>query len=745
MTPHDLIETKLRAEMVKGQMHATLRDVGRLAGGYAATGALSAWELHQLGELAESLSLNPREGRAKWDEAILYGRGQPVQWDPAVHHYDREIQWEDSISASSDLRVIRQEWVEDEELPEPRDEEWSPCDDLSRYLSALFQAEEQVGYVTEAYYHQEAERWLPRKGCWDRTAGQLLEDIGRCGGDIGSIIGDTMPEVGAWIRFNPLDGAGVRDSNVTAFRFALVECDNVPIPRQFALIKELELPVAALVHSGGKSLHAIVRVEADSYDQYRERVDFLYEVCGKNGLTMDRQNRNPSRLSRMPGVLRNGRKQWLIGTGIGKASWAEWRDWIEGINDDLPDIEEVSLDEDEPELAPALIDGVLRQGHKLLIAGPSKAGKSFALIQLAIALAEGGEWFGWKVERGRCLYVNLELDARSAKHRFWAIYREMGRTPGPGMIDVWNLRGNACSLDKLTPKLIRRAQKRGYTAVIIDPIYKVLTGDENSAAEMATFCNWFDRICLQLGAATIYCHHHSKGAQGQKSSRDRSSGSGVFARDPDAIIDMIELIIDEPRRKQMSNRWECEAMTAVLDAVAPGWAAEVSQDDALVSHRLIDYAKGLPGEHQQRVWEAVREARRQAESASGWRIDTTLREFPSAKPRHVFFRYPIHLSDHHGLLTDAKADGEESPQEVFRKKREQLNEQRKNEAQEATIAAVEACRTEDGVRLRDVAEYLNDGRDLDDTGTWNSVRTALKKRIARTKRYKVEGDFVVRA
>ncbi len=59
------------------------------------------------------------------------------------------------------------------------------------------------------------------------------------------------------------------------------------------MIRELELPVAALVSSGGKSLHAIVRIEAGSFEEYRSRVDYLYAVCEKNGLKVDRQNRNP--------------------------------------------------------------------------------------------------------------------------------------------------------------------------------------------------------------------------------------------------------------------------------------------------------------------------------------------------------------------------------------------------------------------------------------------------------------------
>ena len=48
-----------------------------------------------------------------------------------------------------------------------------------------------------------------------------------------------------------------------------------------------------------------------------------------------------------------------------------------------------------PQLAPPLIEGVLRKGHKLLLAGPSKAGKSYALIELCCSIAEGRPWLGF--------------------------------------------------------------------------------------------------------------------------------------------------------------------------------------------------------------------------------------------------------------------------------------------------------------------------------------------------------------
>ena len=78
----------------------------------------------------------------------------------------------------------------------------------------------------------------------------------------------------------------------------------------------------------------------------------------------------------MPGFIRNGQKQFLVDTNIGKADWDEWYQYIEDLNDDLPDPEGLADSWDNlPELAPELIKGVLRQGDNMMIAGPSMYGK----------------------------------------------------------------------------------------------------------------------------------------------------------------------------------------------------------------------------------------------------------------------------------------------------------------------------------------------------------------------------------
>lgn len=416
-------------------------------------------------------------------------------------------------------------------------------DPLAKYLEALFHPEEIVGYCVDSWQPPETVAWKPRgKGVYVRTAAEIAA-VARAQGAAEAVLYGGG-EGGGWIRVNPLDGKGIADTNVVEFRHVLVESDAVGCDEQLATIRRLRLPCAAIVHSGGKSIHAVVRVDAGrNFDEYRKRVDYLYGILAEAGLPVDRQNRNPSRLSRLPGIMRGERLQALIGVNEGCKSWQEWWDYQQGIHDDLPDIEGLPpLVENPPPLAPELIQGVLRQGHKLLLSGPSKAGKSFALIQLVLAIAEGRRWIGWDCAAGRVLYCNLELDRASCIHRFLAVHNALGEgAPAWGNIDVWNLRGRSCPLDEFAPKLLRRIQGTHYACVVIDPIYKLLTGDENSASDMAYFCNQLDKISVQAQTAVVVASHFAKGDASAKRSMDRTSGSGVFARDPDAIMTMTEL------------------------------------------------------------------------------------------------------------------------------------------------------------------------------------------------------------
>lgn len=562
------------------------------------------------------------------------------------------LTWDSEIS--NELTFIDSAWIEGEEIIEPTN--WNPKKELIKYLEELFEPDEYVGYNVKSMEKVDAEGRIKQtpadSGNYSRTAGQLIQEL-RKYDEIEWVIGDYNHEAGAWIRFNPLDGKGVRNDNVTSYRYALIESDELDIDKQLALIKELQLPCKAIVSSGGKSIHAIVHVGAKSYPEYQNKVEYLYKVCEANGFILDKANKNPSRLSRLPGVVRGDKKQFIIDTNIGKADFNEWEEWIEDVNDDMGDIEQLPIEDVRPTLAPELIKGILRNGHKMLVSGPSKAGKSFLLLQLGLAIARGDKWIGQLCRKGKVLYVNLELDPRSAVARIYDILEQDGLSFSDirDNFMIWNLRGHAVPMDKLSKKLIRRTEREKFDAVIIDPIYKVLTGDENNAKDMADFTNQFDKIATQMDCAVIYCHHHSKGYQGAKRSMDRASGSGVFARDPDAILDLTELEVETEKR---------------------------------------DFYALKPG-------------------ASAWRIEPTLREFASPDPIDIYFEYPIHLLDEDGLLKDLTPEAEKPSWQRGNEKsvsKRQKKSEKDFEKFEFEFANYTSFNKTDSVPISHMAEYF---------------------------------------
>lgn len=611
--------------------------------------------------------------------------------------------WEDEIG-----NIIDKDSIDSIELHEPSDSNWNPANELIRYLTTLFDTDEYVGFVVSSIENEKGKFIPGNRGNFRMTAGQIVEGLHSCNGDIGAVIGDYNQAAGAWIRFNPLNGEGVRNTDIASFKYALVESDSLDIGKQLSIIHQLELPVAAVVYSGSKSIHAIVKVDASDNKEYRERVSYLYKICDKNGLEVDSQNKNPSRLSRMPGCVRGEHKQFIIETNTGKETWSDWVEWVESMNDDLPDEENLAdVLFNLPDYAEELIEGILRQGHKMLLVGPSKSGKSFSLIELCIAIAEGTKWMGRQCKQGDVLYVNFELDRASCLHRFKDVYQTLGLTPNnANRIFIWNLRGKTPALDQLVPKLIRRAEKKKYIAVVVDPIYKVITGDENSASEMAKFCNQFDKIADALGASVIYAHHHSKGAQGGKKSMDRASGSGVFARDPDALLDMIELDMSKEVKEHFINEARVEAMHAVLDKYVPKWRTYIYQTKKTDDHdfeAMNDYCAEMLGFEQMNELQYLTELKvNEAKHITALQISGTLREFATFDPINCFFKYPVHFLDNGNLLKGCRPEGSKKKSKF--EKMNETNKKKQDENIELFLNAFEQLNHDGQVTVKELAE-----------------------------------------
>lgn len=499
----------------------------------------------------------------------------------------------EAVVPGDKIEIVNPEYAEPEEIPEKVND--TPQEQLARYIEALFKPGESIGFTTTAYQKPNEEKYNPH-GCTNMNRDSLLKRL-KDGKNktLELALSSTLESYGAWICVNPTDGKGRKNEHIVDYRHTLAESDELEPEIQLSIIRKMRLPCAAIVSSGGKSIHAIVKIDAESETEYRQRVDELHKILNANGFKVDKQCKNPSRLSRMPGAMRGERMQVLIDTNCGMASWSEWYEWAQDLSDDLPSIETWdNLADNLPDLAPELISGVLRQGHKMLVSGPSKVGKSWLLIELARAIATGGEWIGFECRQGHVVYVNLEIDRASFLHRIKDLddHLEGMDSQSRKNLHILNLRGHAASIAALAPRIIRKVQKMSVdvSAIIIDPLYKVMgNADENAAGDVAQFLNVFDHIAEAVGCSMVYCHHFSKGAQDGKRSLDMASGSGVFGRDPDASLAI------EPVRAE--------------------------SDD---------------------------------EDATPWRVSFTLREFKEPAPVDIWFSWPCHIVDVDGEIKDAE-------------------------------------------------------------------------------------------
>ena len=517
-----------------------------------------------------------------------------------------------------------------------------------RFLETLFEPDESVSFVTAAKWDEEKEKWKPASGGIVRKCSDIVKDLKKHRG-LTDAFGTINEEAGAWIRLNPTTGPNNKD--VTRFAYALAESDNLTIEEQKKLLIGFKLPIATLVESGGKSVHAAVKVDASDAAEYKQRTLFLFDWLAKHKFIVDENNKNEARLSRLPGAMRKGKVQKLIATNIGCASWDEWKDYIESIDDDLPPFRSLKEQaKDPPQLSPELIEGVLREGCKMIITGQSKAGKTCLSQNLAICIAEGRPWLGeFPCAQGKVLYINLEVEEASLYRRFMAMYKAFGTqmtAEGGANIIPWNLRGHAAPMDKLAPKIISRCRNTGpYKAIIIDPLYKVQQGDENSAEAICSFTNALDKIAHETGAAIIYDHHHPKG-DARENVIDRGSGSGVFSRDADAICDISTLSPDK----------------ATLE---------------LIGHQMQEGDKPM-------------------------QISFVLRDFKDIEPFNIWFRFPLHFIDESGLLKGAPIKGS---------KADNLNQSSKrtttSDRKEQLDRLFKACE-EDGVAsISEMVEYAN--------------------------------------
>ena len=389
--------------------------------------------------------------------------------------------------------------------------------DLVRYLQAVFKEGDIFNYVTDTYEREG--KWLPASKGVCRSVSEVIAELQKYD-DISYAIGDYNKAAGAWVRFNPIkeNCSGSKNEDVADYRHVLIESDSMPIDAQLATIKRLRLPCSAIVSSGGKSVHAIVKIDAENdLKLYKERVAFLFERLEKEKFVVDKQCKNPSRLSRLAGVWRGAAQQSLIATNEGCLSWAEWEAEIKA-NDF--EFNELSFDElfntsDEDKSDNLLGNRFLTREGSWLIVAQSGIGKSVLAMQASILFALGRDLWGLKpIKPLKVAIVQAENNKLDLVEPLHSICKNLKLSDKDKKLLQQNFSvfPNSSECGRNFGRLLERVAKtKRPDIVIVDPLLSYIGGDISKQETCSSFLrNTVHPILQKYQFGLIIMHHTGK-------------------------------------------------------------------------------------------------------------------------------------------------------------------------------------------------------------------------------------------
>lgn len=218
----------------------------------------------------------------------------------------------------------------------PCDSSLSPTEQAARQIESCFATEDIVTLITKFGRNPEGKP-IPNGKPVSHAACALVDKLRRAD-TLNDVFPDYDKEAGILFFINPMKYEGRKNEDVTAFRTALIEYDDIDKNEQVRRLLDSGLPILSITDSGNKSVHALVRIDASSESGYRKKVKALHKALEKTYKSpCDGANKNPARMSRLAGAQRGDGVQQLLYTEVNLS--ADLDDRIEALNADKKDSE----------------------------------------------------------------------------------------------------------------------------------------------------------------------------------------------------------------------------------------------------------------------------------------------------------------------------------------------------------------------------------------------------------------------
>ncbi|MCG3773343.1 MAG: hypothetical protein JW395_0149 [Nitrospira sp.] len=321
---------------------------------------------------------------------------------------------------------------------------------------------------------------------------------------------------GIFVRINPFKPNlySGSDNDISAYRHVLVEFDDKPKPEQEKLFRDSGLPITVLIDSGGKSIHAWVRVDAPSRKEWDARRDLIYSLIPG----VDAKNKNPSRYSRLPGAWRSPTSQQkLLATNIGSASWEDYLTSRETDDDKSTVVTIKDLMDFDPDNDPDNLIGNrwITRGSSMIVSGGTGIGKSSLMMQIVIRWCLGLDFIGIKpVKPLKIGVIQAENDKGDLAEAFRGVVKGLNMSVSDIAILQENLHFRTEAVrtgDQFLAYARRFIYKSKLDVIVADPLFSYFGGDLSDQGEVSVFLrNKLQPILQETKVAWIWMHHISK-------------------------------------------------------------------------------------------------------------------------------------------------------------------------------------------------------------------------------------------
>ena len=211
-------------------------------------------------------------------------------------------------------------------LPEPQTEDECVAQ-AARYIATTFKPHEMFE-ICDFEQKPNAKKPVPKRNMNLSALDDEDTEVTLCNDEtlrswiLGVPFGGVVVSINSLKIPDGFNGYAPTDECVSDHRLVLVECDKLLVEEQWSKLKQMRLPIKSIVSSAGKSLHVRCYIDAGNDPAlYKERVNKLYEYVRRFGFIPDENCKNASRPTRLPGALRNGKRQYLVCGPCGYPDW----------------------------------------------------------------------------------------------------------------------------------------------------------------------------------------------------------------------------------------------------------------------------------------------------------------------------------------------------------------------------------------------------------------------------------------